>query len=252
MGDVVAYKQPDTALHHLKMAKSYLDEADKQGEQDKKPNRVLSDAQINILAQAAHHLNKAREIDPSELLWIEEKNEKIKLDQDTLNGDVLLSEGVAHLNAAVFISNTFGNIDGTFNKGHYKAGVSRLEQARDALEKAIKYRPYSDQTYKFLAQVYGALGDIHNYRRILERHVEISPDNIEVHKQLAALANLKYPSTRFRQKPFSLSVPTMLSLSFLAGIILIIVAIASHNFNPAGFGIILLIASGIGFKIYET
>jgi tetratricopeptide (TPR) repeat protein len=248
----VAYKQPDTALHHLKMAKSYLDDADKQGAQDKKPNRVISDAQINILAQAAHHLNKAREIDPNEVLWIEEKNEKIKLDQDTLNGDVLLSEGIAHLNAALFISNTFSNIDGTFDKRPNKDGMSRLEQARDALEKAIKYRPYSDQSYKFLAQVYGALGDLQNYRRILERHVEISPDNIEVHKQLAALENQKYPTARFRQKPFTISFPTVMSLLFVLGIVLIIVAIASHDFNPAGFGIVLFIVAGIGFKVYET
>jgi len=147
----VAYQAPDTALHHLKMAKAYLDEADKEVAKDKKPDEFVSEAKIRALAKAARHLNRAREIDPNEVLWVEDEEDEvgITLDQDYLNGRVLVKEGIAHLNAVHYISNSFRCLDGTVDRESYKKAIGRLHNARIALEKALTYIPASETRTNF-------------------------------------------------------------------------------------------------------
>jgi len=249
----VTYKEPESAVHHLKMAKAYLDDADEIAKKEDKPNKFASEAEIKALTQAAEHLNKARAIDPNEVLWIEEgkDKEKVKLDQDYINGRVLLKEGIAHLNAALDISQ-YRNIDGTSDRRHYNEGTARLQQACAALEQALTYRPYSDDVLDKLATTYRRLGDTQNYRRILERHVEISPDNMGLHKQIEELNASPQPTPLLRRAGFSISAPTIFSGMLVLGIALIILGIATKTFNPAGWGIVFLLVSGAGFWLYEN
>jgi len=249
----MAYNEPDTALHHLKMAKAYLDEAEKHGAKEKNANQFVSDAEIKSLLEAAHHLNNARAIDPNEVLWVEDPKDKTrtKIDQDFLNSKVLLMEGVAHLNAARDLSTKHRNTDGSVVRKVYKEGVGRLEQARDALEKSLNYRSYSDDALNFLAKAYLRLGDQQNCRRVLERHLEVSSDDIELHKQIKELDAGSVPGPLFRAPSFSISFPTIMSFTTIAAIGLFILAIVQHSGAPVGPGILLLLGSAAGFWLYE-
>ncbi len=49
----MAYEPPKTALHHLKMAKAYLDEAEATGKDEQHSSRITSEAQVKSLSKAA-------------------------------------------------------------------------------------------------------------------------------------------------------------------------------------------------------
>ena len=63
------------------------------------PSEFFSQLQLKSLAQAAVHLDKARAIDPTEALWVEDEKEEVKkkFTQDYLTSRVLTYEGAAHL-----------------------------------------------------------------------------------------------------------------------------------------------------------
>lgn len=220
-GGYVAYKEPDTALFHLQMAKSYLDEASSASAISKDASRAVSDMQLRSLLQAAEHLNKARAIDPQEALWIDDEKAgtKTKADQDYLNGEVLLHEGIAHLNASNDVWSNYKNLDGRVDRIKYRQGVSFLEQARTALEKAAQYRPYSTEVLRFLAQVYQGLGDADNFRRAVERHVELAPDDMTLHKTMKDLNAGWKPEPSF-DKPPIISLNVALALCIPLGFVL--------------------------------
>ncbi len=242
----MAYTEPDTALHHLKMAKSYLDDANNLAKPGDQASESVAAEQLQLLAQAAEHLNKARAIDPSEVLLVKDDKltEREKLDQDYLNGTILLHEGVAHLNAALDAQSGYKYTDGSINKPRYKAGVARLEKARDALEKSFTYRAHSGDVLTFLAKAYQQLGDSQNYRRVLERHLQHSPDDIALHKQIKVLTQnpVLYPA--FQTPGFTFTFGKYLVGLIVAGVALIVLAIVMGSGNAAGWGIVLLILAG--------
>jgi tetratricopeptide (TPR) repeat protein len=247
------YQEPDTALHHLKMAKSYLDDAERTGDISEHASQVVSESQLQALAKAAEHLNKARAIDSNEVLAVEDekKGTKEKFDQDYLNGHVLLIEGVAHINSANHIWSYAKRSDGTIIRKSYREGVAYLEKARDVLEKALIYRPHSTEILKFLATAYHDLGDLANYRRILERHVELSPDEMGLHKNLRDLTEGYRPQPSFERPHFKLSLHGALTAMTIGGVALFILAAISRSGAPVGFGVVLLIIAFIGFWLKE-
>jgi hypothetical protein len=90
-----------SALYHLKMAKSYLDEARDFDKDNKNASQYASESQIKILSKAATHLSKARGLDPTAVLPVEDKKDKtvINCSQDVLTALVLAQEGlVARVN----------------------------------------------------------------------------------------------------------------------------------------------------------
>lgn len=242
----MAYTEPDTALHHLKMAKSYLDDATDLVKPGGEASESVATEQLGLLAQAAEHLNRARAIDPDEVLFVKDDKltEREKLDQDYLNGSILLHEGVAHLNASLDAQSHYKYTDGTINKPQYKAGVARLEKARDALEKSLTYRSHSGDVLTFLAKTYQQLGDYQNYRRVLERHLEHSPDDISLHKQIKALNQNPVLQPAFQTPGFTFTFGKYLVGLIIAGVALIVLAIVAGSGNAAGWGIVFLVLAG--------
>jgi tetratricopeptide (TPR) repeat protein len=248
----MAYQQPDTALHHLKMAYSYLEDARKVGEKIKEANSSVSAQQLAILVNAANHLNQARTLDPNEVLWVdEEKNQtRTKIDQDFLNGEVLLVEGVAHLNTALDHSSHYIYGDNRVYKPTFRAGSESLIKARDALVKALTYRPYSEEALKFLAKTYYHLGDAENYRKTLERHIQIRPENIELHKQMEDLS-ARPPHPLFSKPGFEPKMHHVLLGCIFFGVLLLILAAATQSGAPVGMGIFFFAIGGFGFWVRE-
>ena len=236
----MAYEEPDTALHHLKMAKSYLDEAGLTAEISNDASWVVSDLQLRSLVQAALHLNKARDIDPKEVLWIEDKKTgtKERYDQDYLNGDVLLYEGVAHLNTSNALWSRYADPYGKIDRPAYRQCTLFLEKARDTLEKAARYRPYSTEIHRHLANVYEGLGDFDNYRRVVERRVELDPDNMALHKTMKDL-NAGWTPSPSLQKPPSLTFNGAVVLCGLLGVAIFLFGAFLNATRLSGFGALL-------------
>lgn len=217
----MAYEEPDTALHHLKMAKSYMDEAQVSLEKIDQPSEFFSEMQLKSLAQAAVHLNKARAIDPTEVLWVEYEKEdvQLKLTQDYITSRVLACEGAAHLNSAGAIWTTYQDSDGKTDRNQYAAGVRHLERGRDTLLKALTYNSYSHDGLRLLQAAYFRLGDKHNCRRILERRIELEPDNLTLHKEIKELSSQLTIKPYF-DKPPAISLNAALGISIAAGLII--------------------------------
>jgi tetratricopeptide (TPR) repeat protein len=228
----MAYKEPETALHHLKMANSYLDDAQRTIESTKDASQFISQLQMRSLAEAAQHLNKARAIDPTEVLWVddEKENVRLKMDQDYLTSRVLVYEGVAQINSAREIWTTYEDTDGKINRSKYNDGVRNLELARDTLEKALKYNPVSADGLNFLQLAYQYLSDAQNFRRILERRIELRPDDIALHKQIKEL-NQNPVLTPYFKKPPLISFTAALWLSVPIGLILATIGV-NTGFTP--------------------
>src|ERR1700722_8439105 len=133
------------ALHHLKLAKAYLDECRGDFYAKGEANQYASESQLKVASKAAEHLNKARQLDPHAMIWVEDKpgDGKYQLTQDYLNSRVLEIEGVAFLNTAHDIHAQFQtyilNHDGKPVRAKERVGRDYLERARDALEKSLKY-----------------------------------------------------------------------------------------------------------------
>jgi tetratricopeptide (TPR) repeat protein len=227
-GDVMAESSP--ALHHLKMAKAYLDEARDTDKNSKEANRYVSEAQVAALSKAATHLNKARELDPTAVLEVEDKEKKtvLRYNQDFLTGLVLCHEGLASINAGrdlLMQATSFEKIDTT----KLRESESKYISARDALEKSLKYNPYDDDALKFLTDVYSTLADKENYRRIIVERIKQNSDDMDAHKSLDRMSdpNFKMDSI-FKQPLFTWTFNKVLVLTMVLGFLLIPIAANAH------------------------
>lgn len=71
-----------------------------------------------------------------------------------------------------------------FNLGMAYAETGQDSKAVDAFEKALALDPDSIDTLSELEVMYQKMGEIRNERRILERHLELEPDNDAVRQRL--------------------------------------------------------------------
>jgi len=249
------------ALQHLKLAKAYLDEARAEVSSKDEVSRYASEAQLKVATKAAEHLNKARQLDPDAVIWVEDKpgDGKYKLTQDYLNSRVLTIEGVAFLNTAHDIlaqCETYAlNHDGKPDRGKEAEGKGYLERARDALEKSLKYSPAHEQALKFLSKTYRELGDKENYKRIMQKRVTINADDMEAHK---ALDRIDEPDAVFdvfnSPRTIRWTFNKVLGLSMLIGFLLVAIAAPANLSVLGGIGSFMFVIPMIiwGVKWYES
>ena len=207
------------------------------------PSEFFSQLQLKSLAQAAVHLNKARAIDPTEALWVEDKKEEVKLKftQDYLTSRVLTYEGAAHLNSAGAVWTTYKGGGGKPDRGQYAAGVRHLKRGRDTLVKALTSNPFSHDGLRLLQEAYFRLGDKHNCRRILERRIELEPDNITLHKEIKELSSQLTIKPYF-DKPSAVSLNAALGICVAVGLAVAGVGLATGLAPVFGLGTILWFA----------
>ena len=252
---------PSPALHHLKLAKAYLDEARGDFFSKGEVSQYASEAQLKIATKAAEHLNKARILDPHAGLWVEDKpgDGKYQLTQDYLNSRVLAIEGVAFLNTAHDIlaqcETYMLNHEGKPDRGKENTGKRYLERARDALEKSLTYSATQEEALTFLSIAYRELGDKENYKRIMQKRVAINDDDMEAHK---ALDRIDEPDAVFDvfNTPRSIrwTFNKVLGSSMLVGFFLCAIAMPAHLNVLGGIGSLMLVGPMIiwGIKWYES
>jgi hypothetical protein len=249
------------ALHHLKLAKAYLDEARGEVFSKGEVSQYLSEAQLKVATKAAEHLNKARQLDPHAGLWVEDKpgDGKYQLTQDYLNSRVLAIEGVAFLNTAHDIhaqcQTYILNHDGKPDRAKERDGRDYLERARDALEKSLKYSAAHEEALKFLSQTYRELGDKENYQRVMQKRVQINADDMEAHKALDRIDESDAVHDIF-STPRSIhwTFNKVLGLSMLVGFFLCAIAMPANLTALGGIGSLMLVGPMIiwGIKWYES
>jgi tetratricopeptide (TPR) repeat protein len=240
-GAPVADKSP--AQIHLELANSYLDDAQAALNSAKTPSTFIVERTAKPLSKAADHLNKAREIDPNEFLWVESDEDKavrLRFTQDIFASRILLCEGVAALNAAHAINtdnDTYRLNHGRADRSLVRTGNAYLISARDALEKSLKFSVGHKDTLKFLTQTYRELGEKDKYKRLLEKRIELYPDDIAAHKELDQIDDPDFLSPLFTPPP-TISINVWLAISMVVGFILF--PIAAQNKALGLFAIILL------------
>lgn len=248
----MAYKEPDTALHHLKMAKSYMDNADSRLNMDSGVLKVFSEQQLELLAKAAEHLNRARAIDPTEVLLVpdEKNNERVTFTQDFMTARVLLHEGIAHINSARDMDGRYKDHKGRVVEAKYREGVGYLENARDALEKSLTFNSYGRDALRFLQMSYQNLGDEPNFRRILERRVELYPEDIGIHREIeyhdehpGIKPMFEASSSPTFGMPFFLDFERVMFIAIGFGFFLIILAFPAKSFDLGMWGFILMLSA---------
>ena len=247
----MAYQAPETAEHHLKMAKAYLDEAKATLAAAKDASQYISQVQLKDLAEAAQHLNKARAIDPNATLVVEDKEDgaRITYKQDFLAGLLLLHEGVAHLNITNAISGTYDGTQAGVPRKSRKEGIRSLEKARDSLEKSLIYNPYHEDALKFLYMTYQRLGDRTKARQILERRIELKPEDMSLHREIRTFDQTRTLSPMFQSPGISFSVVMRCVLAF--GVVLLILALPVGSWSMAIWGIIIVFAAAGILRVSE-
>jgi hypothetical protein len=247
--------------HHLKLAKAYLDEARGDFYSKGEANQYTAEAQLKVASKAAEHLNKARQLDPHAVIWVEDNpgDGKYKLTQDYLNSRALAIEGVAFLNIAHDIlaqCDTYRlNNDNRPDRRKEASGKGYLENARDALEKSLNYSAAHKEALKYLSQTYRELGDKENYKRIMQQRVVVDDDDMEAHK---ALDRIDEPGAVFDvfNTPRSIhwTFNKVLGLSMLVGFFLCAIAMPANLNALGGIGSLMLVGPMIiwGIKWYES
>jgi hypothetical protein len=242
-----------SATHHLKLAKLYLDDANRLQASEKHYNKHTSAIIVQTLSRAAEQLIKAREIDPNENLWMQDTSGKppFEVTQDLLNSMVLTSEGLASYYAALHVNDqndSYYSGVGTNRQAYLKEGLLFLHEARDALEKSLIYTPYREYSLTLLSKVYRALGDSVNYKRILEKRIAIRPNDIEAHKELSEIdTHDKY--TYFKGYHGSLSSSEDTVLPILVGLVGVSLLFISITAGVSGltFAAVLMIVAPIAY-----
>jgi tetratricopeptide (TPR) repeat protein len=236
----MAYEPPATALHHLKMAKAYLD--DYRGYVDDAPDAFSSiGPHISaILERAAEHLKKARAIDPAEVLWVEDakENVKYKYTQDFLASEALCYEGNMLLNNAKYIESKYNDSEGKINRGKRAQGIQFLERAREVLLKSLTYNSVNSDALLYLGLAYLYLGDGDSYRSVLERRLKLDPDNILLHKAFETANEPGGYEPLFSNPPI-ISLNAALALSIFSGFIIFGVGAANRIAPFAPIGLLL-------------
>ena len=225
----MAYQAPETAEHHLKMAKAYLDEATDTKDSKGDANRFISEMQIKALSKAANHLDRARAVDPTAVLKVEDEKTKetIGISQDVLSSQVLLQEGYASINTARdLLSSATGRYEGV-NRKELAQSLAAYKKAAVGLEKSLKYNPYSSQTLIGLTQIYEAIGDKPNYKRVVERRLELDPNDMQAHKLIEAMHERGFRIGTAFNPPFEWS--TNKTLWLIAAVSFFLIPIAANS-----------------------
>ena len=212
-----------SAMHHLNMAKAYLDDV-RIANKAKTITYAGADFQINLLSKAAQHLLEARVIDPHQTLVYEEDGDTFEFTQDRLNSIVLSDEGMVSFHRAYIAHVDFQKYldqnDNTSARRAASQGTRYFQEATIAFEKALVYHPEHSNTFDFLSQTYRDLGDKENYIRILKRWLEVNPTNMDARKRLDLLD--EFSGALFR--PPMMSINRILVLVTIAGLILATIA----------------------------
>jgi tetratricopeptide (TPR) repeat protein len=230
------------ALHHLKLVKAYIDEARLTQASEKTASAYISEVALKSLSKAAEHLNKARELDPNEVLWVEDKpgDGKYQLTQDFLHARVLTGEGICALNSAhemQYKNNTYLlNHDGKIDREAIATGNRYLASARDAFEKALKYSPAHQDALVYLSKTYRELGDKENYRRVLQQRVQITPDDMNAHKELDQVDDPDFVTPILTTQRFKkITLNGYLGLSMILGFMVILAAESRGPIGAIGY-----------------
>jgi tetratricopeptide (TPR) repeat protein len=199
------------AIEDMRLAHSYLEDWI-----SKSPR-----AGDHLLGLAAKYIESARHKDPNAKLVVEEKGEDSIYSQDDLSGWALFYESQIYSGE--------------------QADRKRLEKARDILEKAIAYAPFSIQYRSHLADVYLNLHDRNHALAAAQEAIEVSPKNLDARKLIDRIeaAPITSAPTYLERNPELLTI--LAGLMLMGGFIALVASIFGNYGNLAGW---LLIGGG--------
>jgi|SRR5579862_6636331 len=186
---------PEAAIEDMRLAQSYLDDW-----QLNKNNHVLG--------LAAEYIEIARSKDPNATVVVELKGKEYTRDLNDLAGNVLFYQSQIH--------------------SYRDAPEKELKQARDLLQRALQYCPYSSQFREQLAKIHLNLHDKQSALAVANELLAAQPKSLEARK-LADFVRTA-PET---SKPFPLSPAAIafIILFILGGLFL--TQLFSGNFTNA-------------------
>ncbi len=93
---------------------------------------------------------------------------------------------IAHYEAAISLG-YLHNGQLFFNLGMAYSEIAQYPKAIESFNKALKIEPESIDALIELSRIYHEIGDVHNERTILKRHLELEPNDESVQQRLEAL-----------------------------------------------------------------